>query len=144
MKVNFLSQIHLSHRGDGSKVAKRLVEVYFALFKVLRVKKNCVSKCSGLCLLPFFFLFFLCLNTRSSLLWNVVFYANYSAVSYKFIKFQWSLIFSYLRYLFLRLVGILWTTKREKRMTRNIPVLPKIVKLTVSHQNLMLKWTLDC
>ncbi|XP_058226895.1 protein SLOW WALKER 2 isoform X2 [Rhododendron vialii] len=33
--VNFLSQIRLSHRGDGSKVAKRLVEVYFALFKVL-------------------------------------------------------------------------------------------------------------
>lgn len=38
MKVNFLSQIRLSHRGDGSKVAKRLVEVYFALFKVLRVQ----------------------------------------------------------------------------------------------------------
>ncbi|KAI8544749.1 hypothetical protein RHMOL_Rhmol08G0319100 [Rhododendron molle] len=33
--VNFLSQIRLSHKGDGSKVAKRLVEVYFALFKVL-------------------------------------------------------------------------------------------------------------
>jgi len=33
--VNFLSQIRLSHRGDGSKVAKRLIDVYFALFKVL-------------------------------------------------------------------------------------------------------------
>ncbi|KAK4778070.1 hypothetical protein SAY87_018257 [Trapa incisa] len=33
--VNFLSQIHLSHRGDGPKVAKRLTDVYFALFKVL-------------------------------------------------------------------------------------------------------------
>ncbi|KAK2998509.1 hypothetical protein RJ639_024601 [Escallonia herrerae] len=33
--VNFLSQIRLSHRGDGPKVAKRLVDVYFALFKVL-------------------------------------------------------------------------------------------------------------
>ncbi|KAI3524915.1 hypothetical protein L1887_03584 [Cichorium endivia] len=33
--VNFLSQIRLSHIGDGPKVAKRLVDVYFALFKVL-------------------------------------------------------------------------------------------------------------
>ncbi|KAL3528550.1 hypothetical protein ACH5RR_007872 [Cinchona calisaya] len=33
--VNFLTQIHLSHKGDGPKVAKHLVEVYFALFKVL-------------------------------------------------------------------------------------------------------------
>ncbi|KAK6911814.1 CCAAT-binding factor [Dillenia turbinata] len=33
--VNFLTQIRLSHRGDGPKVAKRLVDVYFALFKVL-------------------------------------------------------------------------------------------------------------
>ncbi|KAE8696368.1 40s ribosomal protein SA [Hibiscus syriacus] len=33
--VNFLSQIRLSHKGDGPRVAKRLVEVYFALFKVL-------------------------------------------------------------------------------------------------------------
>ncbi|CAI0470797.1 unnamed protein product [Linum tenue] len=33
--VNFLSQIRLSNRGDGPKVAKRLIDVYFALFKVL-------------------------------------------------------------------------------------------------------------
>ncbi|EPS70469.1 hypothetical protein M569_04290, partial [Genlisea aurea] len=33
--VNFLSQIRLSHKGDGPKVAKRLVDIYFALFKVL-------------------------------------------------------------------------------------------------------------
>ncbi|XP_050227824.1 protein SLOW WALKER 2 [Mercurialis annua] len=33
--VNFLSQIRLSHKGDGPKVAKRLLDVYFALFKVL-------------------------------------------------------------------------------------------------------------
>ncbi|KAA8540211.1 hypothetical protein F0562_024226 [Nyssa sinensis] len=33
--VNFLSQMRLSHKGDGPKVAKRLVDVYFALFKVL-------------------------------------------------------------------------------------------------------------
>ncbi|XP_050285152.1 protein SLOW WALKER 2 [Quercus robur] len=33
--VNFLSQIRLNHRGDGPKVAKRLIDVYFALFKVL-------------------------------------------------------------------------------------------------------------
>nr|GMC71042.1 CCAAT/enhancer-binding protein zeta [Ipomoea batatas] len=33
--INFLSQIRLSHRGDGPKIAKRLIEVYFALFKVL-------------------------------------------------------------------------------------------------------------
>ncbi|KAL6335343.1 hypothetical protein AAG906_029586 [Vitis piasezkii] len=33
--VNFLSQIRLSNRGDGPKVAKRLLDVYFALFKVL-------------------------------------------------------------------------------------------------------------
>ncbi|XVF25270.1 hypothetical protein REPUB_Repub13aG0198800 [Reevesia pubescens] len=33
--VNFLSQIRLSHKGDGPKVAKRLIDVYFALFRVL-------------------------------------------------------------------------------------------------------------
>uniref|UniRef100_A0A2P2LQF1 Uncharacterized protein MANES_09G018800 n=1 Tax=Rhizophora mucronata TaxID=61149 RepID=A0A2P2LQF1_RHIMU len=33
--VNFLSQIRLTHKGDGPKVAKRLIDVYFALFKVL-------------------------------------------------------------------------------------------------------------
>uniref|UniRef100_A0A5B7B011 Putative CCAAT/enhancer-binding protein zeta n=1 Tax=Davidia involucrata TaxID=16924 RepID=A0A5B7B011_DAVIN len=33
--VNFLSQIRLSHKGDGPKVAKRLIDVYFALFKLL-------------------------------------------------------------------------------------------------------------
>ncbi|XXG53403.1 hypothetical protein AAC387_Pa03g1495 [Persea americana] len=35
MKVNFLSQIRLSKGGDGPKIAKRLMDVYFALFKVL-------------------------------------------------------------------------------------------------------------
>ncbi|KAF7843646.1 CCAAT/enhancer-binding protein zeta [Senna tora] len=33
--VNFLSQIRLTHKGDGPKVAKRLIDVYFALFKIL-------------------------------------------------------------------------------------------------------------
>ncbi|GAA0147296.1 DNA-binding transcription factor [Lithospermum erythrorhizon] len=33
--VNFLTQIQLSHKGDGPKVAKRLIDVYFALYKVL-------------------------------------------------------------------------------------------------------------
>ncbi|KAG0477200.1 hypothetical protein HPP92_014041 [Vanilla planifolia] len=33
--INFLSQILLSKRGDGHKIAKRLVDVYFALFKLL-------------------------------------------------------------------------------------------------------------
>ncbi|ONK75213.1 uncharacterized protein A4U43_C03F14530 [Asparagus officinalis] len=33
--VNFLSQFYLSKKGDGPKIAKRLVDVYFALFKVL-------------------------------------------------------------------------------------------------------------
>ncbi|KAK7349332.1 hypothetical protein VNO77_06613 [Canavalia gladiata] len=33
--VNFLSQIRLTNKGDGPKVAKRLIGVYFALFKVL-------------------------------------------------------------------------------------------------------------
>ncbi|XP_011072672.1 CCAAT/enhancer-binding protein zeta [Sesamum indicum] len=33
--VNFLSQIRLSHKGDGPKAAKRLIDIYFALFKVL-------------------------------------------------------------------------------------------------------------
>ncbi|KMT04769.1 hypothetical protein BVRB_7g169480 [Beta vulgaris subsp. vulgaris] len=33
--VTFLSKTRLSHKGDGPKVAKRLVDVYFALFKVL-------------------------------------------------------------------------------------------------------------
>ncbi|KAJ9181067.1 hypothetical protein P3X46_009238 [Hevea brasiliensis] len=33
--VNFLSQIRLSHEGDGPKVAKHLIDVYFALFKLL-------------------------------------------------------------------------------------------------------------
>ncbi|XP_014516583.1 CCAAT/enhancer-binding protein zeta [Vigna radiata var. radiata] len=33
--INFLSQIRLTNKGDGPKVAKRLIDVYFALFKVL-------------------------------------------------------------------------------------------------------------
>lgn len=33
--VNFLSKIRLYHKGDGPNVAKRLIDVYFALFKVL-------------------------------------------------------------------------------------------------------------
>ncbi|WCJ33430.1 CCAAT-binding factor [Euphorbia peplus] len=33
--VNFLSQIRLSIKGDGPAAAKRLIDVYFALFKVL-------------------------------------------------------------------------------------------------------------
>ncbi|KAM1010922.1 hypothetical protein ACFX13_047074 [Malus domestica] len=33
--VNFLSQMRLTHKGDGPKVAKRLIDVYFSLFKVL-------------------------------------------------------------------------------------------------------------
>ncbi|AES94857.2 putative CCAAT-binding factor [Medicago truncatula] len=33
--VNFLSQLRLTNKGDGPKVAKRLIDVYFALFKVL-------------------------------------------------------------------------------------------------------------
>ncbi|KNA04215.1 hypothetical protein SOVF_201750 isoform B, partial [Spinacia oleracea] len=33
--VTFLSKTRLSHNGDGPKVAKRLVDVYFALFKLL-------------------------------------------------------------------------------------------------------------
>lgn len=35
MQINFLSQIRLSNKGDGPKVAKRLIDVYFAVFKVL-------------------------------------------------------------------------------------------------------------
>ncbi|KAK9150753.1 hypothetical protein Syun_009062 [Stephania yunnanensis] len=38
--VNFLSQIRLSHKGDGPKVAKRMMDVYFALFKVLISKPS--------------------------------------------------------------------------------------------------------
>lgn len=34
-QVNFLSQVRFSHKGDGPQVAKRLVDVYFALFKVI-------------------------------------------------------------------------------------------------------------
>ncbi|KAH6773344.1 CCAAT-binding factor [Perilla frutescens var. frutescens] len=33
--VNFLTQIRLSHKGDGPKAAKRLIDIYFALFKIL-------------------------------------------------------------------------------------------------------------
>lgn len=35
LQVTFLNKTRLSHQGDGPKVAKRLVDVYFALFKVL-------------------------------------------------------------------------------------------------------------
>lgn len=34
MQVNFLSQVRFSRKGDGPIVAKRLIDVYFALFKV--------------------------------------------------------------------------------------------------------------
>ncbi|XP_062154243.1 protein SLOW WALKER 2 [Alnus glutinosa] len=42
--VNFLSQIRLSHNGDGPKVAKRLIDVYFALFKVLSTEADADQK----------------------------------------------------------------------------------------------------
>lgn len=35
VQINFLSQIFLNKKGDGPKIAKRLVNVYFALFKVI-------------------------------------------------------------------------------------------------------------
>ncbi|TXG68195.1 hypothetical protein EZV62_003130 [Acer yangbiense] len=38
--VNFLSQVRFSHKGDGPKVAKRLIDVYFALFKVLIIEAS--------------------------------------------------------------------------------------------------------
>lgn len=41
MQINFLSQIRLSNKGDGPKVAKRLIDVYFAVFKVLLHYINC-------------------------------------------------------------------------------------------------------
>ncbi|KAK3135683.1 hypothetical protein QOZ80_5BG0422140 [Eleusine coracana subsp. coracana] len=42
--VNFLSQILLTNKGDGPKIAKRLVDVYIALFKVLM---SCSSVTKG-------------------------------------------------------------------------------------------------
>ncbi|XP_039127762.1 CCAAT/enhancer-binding protein zeta [Dioscorea cayenensis subsp. rotundata] len=45
--VNFLSQILLSSKGDGPKVAKRLLDVYFALFKVLISDARSVDNRSG-------------------------------------------------------------------------------------------------
>lgn len=35
MQVIFLNQIDLSHRGEGRKVAKLLIDIYFALFKAM-------------------------------------------------------------------------------------------------------------
>ncbi|XP_073272083.1 protein SLOW WALKER 2 [Primulina huaijiensis] len=40
--VNFLSQIRLGHRGDGPKAAKRLIDIYFALFKIL-ISEACTA-----------------------------------------------------------------------------------------------------
>ncbi|XP_059456216.1 protein SLOW WALKER 2 [Corylus avellana] len=42
--VNFLSQVRLSHKGDGPNVAKRLIDVYFALFKVLSTEADADQK----------------------------------------------------------------------------------------------------
>ncbi|GLJ10892.1 hypothetical protein SUGI_0137430 [Cryptomeria japonica] len=42
--VIFLNQILLSSKGDGPKLAKRLVDIYFALFKVLISKDNEAEK----------------------------------------------------------------------------------------------------
>ncbi|KAK6124692.1 hypothetical protein DH2020_041547 [Rehmannia glutinosa] len=44
--VNFLSQIRLSHKGDGPKAAKRLIDIYFALFKVLISEAGASSSAS--------------------------------------------------------------------------------------------------
>lgn len=41
VQINFLSQIRLSNKGDGPKVAKRLIDVYFAVFKVLVYYISC-------------------------------------------------------------------------------------------------------
>ncbi|XP_022999988.1 CCAAT/enhancer-binding protein zeta [Cucurbita maxima] len=45
--VNFLSQMRLSQKGDGPQVAKRLIDVYFALFKVLVASEDQKKQKSG-------------------------------------------------------------------------------------------------
>uniref|UniRef100_A0A1S3CH26 CCAAT-binding factor domain-containing protein n=1 Tax=Cucumis melo TaxID=3656 RepID=A0A1S3CH26_CUCME len=45
--VNFLSQMRLSQKGDGPQVAKRLIDVYFALFKVLVASEDQKKQNSG-------------------------------------------------------------------------------------------------
>jgi membrane-associated HD superfamily phosphohydrolase len=47
VQVNFLSQILLAKKGDGPKIAKRLVDVYIALFKV-SMHFSCSLVCFGL------------------------------------------------------------------------------------------------
>ncbi|KAL8138359.1 hypothetical protein V2J09_004360, partial [Rumex salicifolius] len=42
--VNFLSQTRLGHRGDGPKLAKQLINVYFAVFKVLMSEMSSGAK----------------------------------------------------------------------------------------------------
>ncbi|CAA0829454.1 Unknown protein [Striga hermonthica] len=44
--VNFLSQIRLSHKGDGPKAAKKLIGIYFDLFKVL-ISESGASQSGG-------------------------------------------------------------------------------------------------
>lgn len=42
VQVNFLSQLRLSHKGDGPKAAKRLIDIYFDLFKVVLIDLICI------------------------------------------------------------------------------------------------------
>lgn len=46
VQINFLSQIFLNKKGDGPNIAKRLVNVYFALFKVIFIYSLFVSMSS--------------------------------------------------------------------------------------------------
>lgn len=62
--MNFLSQIRLSSKGDGSKVAKRLIDVYFALFKVFLESMYIVMQVPNTSLLVFkSYMVFLLLTT---------------------------------------------------------------------------------
>ncbi|CAM8901251.1 unnamed protein product [Rhodiola kirilowii] len=42
--INFLSQIRLSQKGEGPRVAKRLIDLYFALFKVMIQEASVADK----------------------------------------------------------------------------------------------------
>lgn len=97
MQVNFLSQILLTKKGDGPKHAKRLVDIYFALFKVF-VETGfiflviCLFLCYFFCLLLVihmlfsffpFYLLFLCVILYFSFKENKSF-VLYLIVSYSF------------------------------------------------------------
>lgn len=122
IQVNFLTQTRLSHHDDGPKAAKRLIDIYFALFKVVSYD----------CLFAFGLQPSLCCTDSTCILKCACFSAVFDIMIYFF------------RYWYLRLDQLSITIKIPSVQKKiKIPSIQKMIK-TKPHPNNKLGWTHGC